>query len=171
MTVREIVMWPDPRLTRVCDPVGEIDAAVETLVGDMFETMYAAPGRGLAAPQVGVMQRVFVMDATWKEGEMSPLVCINPAIRALDGAAAGGEEACLSIPGVAADVSRPEQIELSFTDLNGARLAMVLDGFAAKCAQHEMDHLDGRVIFDHLEAEARAVLEEQYRRNAAEVSQ
>lgn len=162
MSVLDIVMWPDPRLSRVCDPVGEIDSAVETLVGDMFETMYAAPGRGLAAPQVGVMQQLFVMDATWKEGEMTPLVCINPHVRVLAGEARG-EEACLSIPGVAADVARPDQIELSYTDLNGARMAMVLDGFAAKCAQHEMDHLEGRVIFDHLAPQDRDALEAEYR--------
>lgn len=163
MSVLPIVMWPDPRLSRVCAEVGEIDAAVVQLVEDMFETMYDARGRGLAAPQVGVMQRIFVMDAGWKEGAGTPLACINPVIRILAGEGSSNEEACLSIPGVAAVVERPAQIELEFTDVAGLRTARILQGFEAICAQHEMDHLEGRVIFDHLDAEARAALEAQYR--------
>jgi len=165
MSVLPIVLWPDPRLREDCAPVADI-ASVQSLVGDMFETMYAAPGRGLAAPQVGVMQRLFVMDATWKEGDMSPLVCINPEIDT-SGPASFGEEACLSIPGVAADVSRAQAITLRFTDLNGAQQSLELTGFAAICAQHEMDHLEGRVIFDHLDAGARAALEADYQKGAA----
>ena len=163
MSILPIVMWPDPRLKRVCDEVGVIDGAVAQLVIDMFETMYAAPGRGLAAPQVGVMQRLFVMDATWKEGVKSPLVCINPGIKRLGDELSTNEEACLSIEGVAADVTRPNQVELTYTDLNGTRTAMLLQGFEAICAQHEVDHLSGRVIFDHLDDTARAVLEIEYK--------
>lgn len=163
MSVLPIVMWPDSRLSRACAPVAAIDEALQHLVGDMFETMYEAPGRGLAAPQIGVMQRLFVMDATWKEGEMSPLACINPEITVLGDDESTNEEACLSIPGVSAEVSRPAQIELSFTDLRGERQAMALSGFSAICAQHEMDHLEGRVIFDHLEDADRTALEAKYR--------
>lgn len=163
MSLLPIVMWPDPRLKRVCAPVAAIDDAVHQLVADMFETMYAAPGRGLAAPQVGVLQRLFVMDATWKEGEKSPLVCINPEIKALGTGQSTHEEACLSIEGVSASLTRPSQIELTFTDLDGVRASMVLSGFAAICAQHELDHLDGRVIFDHMDSDARAALEAEYR--------
>lgn len=163
MSVLPIVAWPDPRLKRICAPVDRIDHAERRLIDDMFETMYAAPGRGLAAPQVGVMQRLFVMDATWKEGVKTPLACINPQITALGEAMSTNEEACLSIVGVATEVTRPDQIELSYTDIEGARGAVVLTGFAAICAQHEMDHLDGRVIFDHLDVDARAALEAEYR--------
>ncbi len=163
MSILPIVAWPDPRLKRVCAPVERIDDAVQQLIKDMFETMYDAPGRGLAAPQVGVMQRVFVMDATWKEGEKTPLVCINPVIRPLGDEMSTNEEACLSIKGVSAEVTRPNQIEMTFTNREGVRAAMILEGFAAICAQHEMDHLEGRVIFDHLESSARAALEAEYR--------
>jgi len=162
MSVLPIVMWPDARLREVCTPVAALDAALEKLIGDMFETMYDAPGRGLAAPQVGVMQQLFVMDATWKEGEMSPLACINPSILPVGDVPSTNEEACLSIKGVAADVTRPNEIELRYTDLNGAMVTARLEGFAAICAQHEMDHLEGRVIFDHLETDARVALEREY---------
>jgi peptide deformylase len=163
MSILPIAMWPDPRLKRVCDEVADIDEAVAQLVSNMFETMYAAPGRGLAAPQVGVMQRLFVMDATWKEGVKTPLACINPEIKLLGDGFSTNEEACLSIEGIAADVTRPDQIELTFTDLSGTRTAMLMQGFEAICAQHELDHLNGRVIFDHLDETARAVLETEYR--------
>ncbi|MGB7318390.1 MAG: peptide deformylase [Planktotalea sp.] len=163
MSVLPIVAWPDPRLKRICAPVERIDDALRQLVSDMFETMYDAPGRGLAAPQVGVMQRLFVMDATWKEGTRTPLACMNPEVAVLGEALSTNEEACLSIKGVAADVTRPNQIELTFTDIEGVRLSMILEGFAAICAQHECDHLDGRVIFDHLDDAARDALEAEYR--------
>ena len=94
---------------------------------------------------------------------MSPLACINPVVTLLGEERAAGEEACLSIPGVAADVVRAAQVELEFTGLDGDRKAMILSGFAAICAQHEMDHLEGRVIFDHLDENARALLEAEYR--------
>jgi peptide deformylase len=163
MSILPIVAWPDPRLKRICGTVDVIDGAVQQLVSDMFETMYGANGRGLAAPQVGVMQRLFVMDVTWKEGVKAPLVCFNPEINALGDQLSTNEEACLSIVGVSADVTRANQIELTFTDLNGERASMVLEGFAAICAQHELDHLNGRVIFDHLDTAARASLETKYR--------
>ena len=161
MSLREILAWPDPRLAQTCAPVDD-PAAVEALVSDMFETMYAAPGRGLAAPQVGVMQRLFVMGAGWKEGEMTPRTCINPRIVAASEAMATGEEACLSIPGVSAEVTRPAEITLAYTDLTGAEQVETLTGFAARCAQHELDHLDGVVIFDRLAPEARATAEAAY---------
>lgn len=162
MSVLPIVAWPDPRLSRVCDPVGAVDAASRALADDMLKTMYAANGRGLAAPQVGVLRRLFVMDVTWKEGDKSPMVCIDPVIDVLEGAESTNEEACLSIIGVSAEVTRPAQISLTFTDAEGERQTLTLDGIAAICAQHEMDHLDGRVIFDHLDAPARAALETEY---------
>lgn len=161
MTVLPILRWPDPRLSRVCEPVSG-DDDVGKLVSDMFETMYAAPGRGLAAPQVGVMKRFFVMDVTWKEGARSPVVCINPEITARSETLVSADEACLSIPGVGASVERPEWIRLAWTDRSGARREARLDGAWAVCAQHEYDHLDGKVIFDRLAPEARARMERDY---------
>ena len=101
MSVMPILRWPDVGLATVCEPV-EDPSAVKALAEDMLETMYAAPGRGLAAPQVGVLARMFVMDVTWKDGVATPVVCINPEIVATSDARASGEEACLSIPGVSA---------------------------------------------------------------------
>jgi peptide deformylase len=128
----------------------------------MLETMYAAPGRGLAAPQVGAMVRVFVMDTGWKEGRPDPLVCINPMLQEVGEEHAEGEEGCLSIPGVTAMVSRPSQVQMVWTGLNGGRYVQSFTGFAAACAQHELDHLDGVVTFDHLGAETRADLIAEY---------
>lgn len=162
MSVLPIVMWPDPRLKQPCAPINTVDAHILQLVGDIFETMYEAPGRGLAAPQIGVMQQLFVMDTTWKEGEMSPLVCINPEISPIGRALSTNEEACLSIVGVSAQVTRPDHVEMTYTDLNSDRVSIELNGFAAICAQHEMDHLAGRVIFDQLDADHRSVLEAEY---------
>ncbi|MGX9355303.1 peptide deformylase [Roseobacteraceae bacterium S113] len=159
MALREILLWPDPRLGEVCPAVETVDL---TLIGDMFETMYAAPGRGLAAPQIGVMTRIFVMDVTWKEGEMSPLVCINPEIVAHSDEASTNEEACLSIPGVSAEVTRPARITLRYEDVHGESHETEMDGFAAICAQHELDHLDGKVIFDRLPDPAAARLRNDY---------
>ncbi|MFA8387307.1 MAG: peptide deformylase [Pelagibaca sp.] len=161
MSVRPIVRWPDPRLAQVCDPVRD-PAALADLVQDMFDTMYDAPGRGLAAPQIGVMQRLFVMDPTWKEGDRTPYVCINPEIVASGDPVAEKTEACLSIPGVSADVTRSTEITLAYTDLDGTRHETRLTGFSATCAQHELDHLNGVVIFDRLAPEAKAWLEAEY---------
>ena len=161
MSVRPIVRWPDARLSQVCAPVRD-PAALADLVQDMFDTMYDAPGRGLAAPQIGVMQRVFVMDPTWKDGDRTPYVCINPEIVASGDTGAENTEACLSIPGVSAEVSRPTEITLAYTDLDGTRHETNLTGFAATCAQHELDHLNGLVIFDRLSDADRAQLETCY---------
>ncbi|WP_460272650.1 peptide deformylase [Celeribacter sp. ULVN23_4] len=162
MAVREILLWPDARLSTPCVPVGAISDEIHTLVADMFETMYAAPGRGLAGPQVGAMLRLFVMDATWKEGEKSPLVAINPEITFLSDDTCEMDEGCLSIPGITATVRRPTRIMLRWTDLDGVTHTREMDGAEARIAQHEYDHLDGLVHFDRLDAKARARLEEAY---------
>lgn len=159
MSVREILTWPDPRLAQVCAPVEVIDA---DLITEMFETMYDAPGRGLAAPQIGVLQRVFVMDVGWKTGEMEPMACINPEIVSCSEARVTGEEGCLSLPGVSVEVERFAEIELRYTDLTGERLTRLLAGFAAICAQHELDHLDGKMHFDRVEADAKARVLKKY---------
>ena len=160
MSLLPVLIWPDARLSTRCDPVAEHEDTGD-LVRDMFETMYAAPGRGLAAPQVGVMKRLFVMDCGWKEGDMTPMVCINPEIVGAEGMVAG-TEGCLSIPGVLAEVMRPERIALHFRDLEGQERELWRDGMEARCAQHELDHLDGIVTFDRLSAEARRVVEATY---------
>ncbi|WP_120504050.1 peptide deformylase [Sulfitobacter mediterraneus] len=162
MSVLPIVLWPDPRLAEICAPVEKITPEIETLARDMLETMYDAPGRGLAGPQVGAMLRIFVMDIGWKEGKSDPLVCINPMLQEIGEDRAVSTEGCLSIPGVTAEVSRPTQVQMVWTGLNGGRYVQSFDGFGAVCAQHELDHLDGVVTFDHLDAQTRADLITEY---------
>jgi peptide deformylase len=162
MSVLEILRWPDPRLMEICPQIAEITPEIEALAADMLETMYAAPGRGLAGPQVGAMVRMFVMDTGWKEGKPDPLICINPMLQEVSEERATNAEGCLSIPGVSAEISRPSQVQMVWTGLNGGRYVQSFTGFAAACVQHELDHLDGVVTFDHLDAETRARLEAEY---------
>jgi peptide deformylase len=149
MPVLPIVTVPDDRLRAVSAPVGAVDDAVRRLAADMLDTMYAAPGRGLAAPQVGVLRRLFVMDPGWKDGALEPLVCIDPEIADPSPDTATRIEGCLSIPDHPVAVTRPAAVTLRWTDLDGARHERRLTGFAAVVAQHEADHLDGRLILDH----------------------
>ncbi|WP_147126330.1 peptide deformylase [Shimia ponticola] len=152
MALREIVLHPDPRLAERCAPVTEFGPDLATLVEDMFETMYDAPGRGLAAPQVGVLSRVFVMDATWKDGPGEPIALINPRITWASQDMAVLEEGCLSIPDTPRHVARPDKVRVVWQDLSGDWHEAGFDGFAAAVVQHESDHLDGRLILDHPEA-------------------
>lgn len=162
MARRPILLWPDPRLSEVCAPVREITTEIETLASDMFDTMYSASGRGLAAPQVGAMFRLFVIDATWKAGEKSPVVMINPELVASSKETCEIIEGCLSIPDIETPVVRPERITLRWTDLDGAPREAHLDGIDARIAQHELDHLDGLVHFDRIDPKVRMALEAAY---------
>lgn len=141
-------MHPDPRLREICTPVAGDCVA---LVREMLDVMYAAPGRGLAAPQIGVMSRVFVMDASWKEGLPAPRAFVNPEITKSEGVQINAE-ACLSIADVTRRVVRPAKVTLAFDGVDG-RMSETFEGFAAACVCHEMDHLDGRLILDHPEAD------------------
>ena len=162
MSVLPILKWPDPRLAETCAPITQITPEIEKLAADMLETMYAAPGRGLAGPQVGAMQRIFVMDTGWKEGKPDPIVCLNPKLQEVSEERATNSEGCLSIPGVTADISRPAQVQMVWTGLNGGRYVQSFEGFAAACVQHELDHLDGVVTIDHLGADERNALIAEY---------
>ena len=152
MARRPILTWPDPRLSRACHPVAAGED-VTGLVAEMFETMYAAPGRGLAAPQIGVMKRVFVTDTTWKSGTCSPMVFINPRMLWASDSQVAGEEGCLSIPGVAVTLVRPSHVEIAFADAEGHERRETFEGFAAACVQHERDHLDGVLCIDYPEVQ------------------
>ena len=155
MSILPILLWPDPRLSQAAAPVGRVTEEVRALAADMLETMYAAPGRGLAGPQVGAMLRLFVMDTDWKEGARAPRVFIDPEVLELSAETVEMEEACLSIPEVTVAVTRPTSLRLAWTALDGSRHEARLDGVAARCALHELDHLDGLVHFDRLSPEAR----------------
>jgi peptide deformylase len=137
-------LWPDPVLSAKALPIA-VDAGALRLGADMLETMYAAQGRGLAAPQVGVLSRLFVMDATWKTGEKTPEVFLNPEILWTSPETLASTEGCLSIPGQEVVVTRAEAIILRWTMTDGTIAAQRLTGFRAICAQHEIDHLDGIV--------------------------
>lgn len=143
---------PDPVLRKVCDPVTRFDGKLQALAQDMLQTMYDAPGRGLAAPQVGLPVRLFVMDATWKEGARTPLVCVNPAITALGKDTHAREERCLSIPDRPVTVTRPARILMRYQDTAARAQEVELTRDAAAIAQHEADHLDGRLCIDYAEA-------------------
>jgi len=162
MSLRDIVKWPDPRLSTPCDPVDEITDEIRTQAQDMLDTMYDAPGRGLAAPQIGVMNRVFVTDVSWKEGTPDPQIFINPEILEASDTQVEGDERCLSIPGVTTCITRPDRVHLVWTSLEGARVSQVFTGFAAACVQHELDHLNGIVTLDRLSPDARAAAEAEY---------
>lgn len=155
MTVLPILTWPDPILTTRCLPAA-VDDGTLSLARDMLDTMYAAQGRGLAAPQVGRLTRLFVMDATWKSDAAAPEIFLNPEIIWRSPEVEIGPEACLSIPGTVAEVARARAIILRWITSEGAIAAQKLTGFRAICAQHEIDHLDGVLTLDHLSPLARA---------------
>ena len=155
---RQILRWPDARLKAVAAAASADDATL-ALARDMLETMYAADGRGLAAPQVGISARVFVMDASWKTGVAAPETFLNPEIIWRSTDMVTGPEGCLSIPGIVAEVARAKEIILRWVTPDGAIAAQKLVGFRAICAQHEVDHLDGVLTLDHLSADARAEAE------------
>ena len=132
------------------------------LIADMFATMYDAQGRGLAAPQVGVMIRLFVMDVSWKDGEKSPLVMIDPVVMAVERVPVVMDEACLSIPGVIVPVERHKAVTMQWTDETGDIHMGDFDGAEARVIQHEFDHLNGLVHFDRIAPDLRAALEPPY---------
>lgn len=165
--VREILIWPDPVLKQKAKPLAQVDAGTRKLVSDMFETMYAADGVGLAAPQVGVLERVIVLDTTPRQPESKPLAMINPEIIAMEGETTY-TEGCLSIPGEAEDVDRAAKVTVKFLDVDGAEQTLECDGLLAIAVQHEADHLDGTVFVDHLSTLKRELIRKRMKRVKAE---
>ena len=150
-SLRPILIHPDPRLKKVCAPVARITPEIEDLAADMLATMYDAPGVGLAAPQVGVLSRVFVMDATRDpEAERQPMVLVNPELAWASEDMNTYEEGCLSIPDYYAEVERPDRVRVKFRDLDGTEREIEADGLLSTCIQHEIDHLNGVLFIDHL---------------------
>jgi len=150
MATRTILTLPDPRLRLVSKPVGKVDAAIRKLVEDMFETMYGAPGIGLAAVQVGVPRRVVTMDLAKKDEPKNPKVYINPEILWASEERSTYEEGCLSIPEYYEEVERPAQVKVRYTDLDGNAQEVEANGLLATCLQHEVDHLNGVLFIDHI---------------------
>ncbi|MBM3541198.1 MAG: peptide deformylase [Alphaproteobacteria bacterium] len=150
MAKLEIITAPDPRLKATCKPVARVDEDVRRLMDDMLETMYAAPGIGLAAPQVGVAKRVIVVDTSKDEEARRPVCLANPAIVWHSDELASYEEGCLSVPDNFGEVERPARVRVRYLDREGTAREEEFDGLLATCVQHEMDHLDGVLFIDHL---------------------
>ena len=150
MTVREILKLPDKRLRFVSEPVKKIDAGIRALVADMFETMYAAPGIGLAGIQVGVTKRVVVMDLSKKDDTQKRQVFINPEITWASDEQSAHEEGCLSIPEYYEEVERPAEVKIKYLDLDGKTHEISAKGIFATCLQHEIDHTNGVLFIDHI---------------------
>lgn len=153
-----IIVAPDPRLKRRARPVAAVDDAVRRLIDDMLETMYAAPGIGLAAPQVGVLQRVIVVDAAPRDAPPAPLAMVNPRVVEVSDDTALYEEGCLSLPRQYADVERPERARIAYLDRTGAARDIAAEGLLATCVQHEIDHLDGVLFVDRISRLKRSII-------------
>lgn len=146
-----ILIHPDPRLKKLCSPVDDVTGELRKLADDMLETMYAAPGIGLAAPQVGVLSRLIVLDCVKEEGASPrPVVMFNPVVTAVSDTLNVYEEGCLSIPEEFGDVTRPAEIEMRWIDETGAEQTSGFDGLWATCVQHEIDHLNGKLFIEYL---------------------
>ncbi len=151
MTLRPILIHPDPRLKKVCDAVPDLSDELRTLANDMLETMYDAPGIGLAAPQIGMTRRLIVMDCVKEEGEApQPMIMFNPEIILKSDDLNVYEEGCLSIPDQYAEVTRPAEVRVRWLDMNGNEQERDFDGLWATCVQHEIDHLNGVLFIDYL---------------------
>ena len=149
MTIHKILTEPDPILRKKCTSLEKVDDNIRNLMRDMLETMYKAPGIGLAAIQIGVPKRVIVIDLS-KEKEKKPLYFINPKVVVKSKNNSTYEEGCLSVPGQFAEVDRPNECHVSYLDYNGQRQELKAKGLLATCIQHEMDHLEGILFIDHL---------------------
>ena len=150
MAVRDILILPDKRLRQVSKPVAKVDAATRKLVEDMFETMYDAPGIGLAAIQIGEPRRIVTMDLAKKDEPKEPQVFINPELISQSGDKNTHEEGCLSIPEYYEEVERPAQVKVRYLDLDGKTHEIEAGGLLATCIQHEIDHLNGVLFIDHI---------------------
>jgi len=158
MAVLPIITAPDPRLKRIAEPVKKVDAEVRRLMDDMLETMYKAPGIGLAAPQVGALKRVIVIDIAREDEKPEPLRMANPELIWVSEEDAVYNEGCLSLPEHYADVTRPAAIKVRYIDHENEIRVLEADGLLATCIQHEMDHLEGILFVDHLTALKRNII-------------
>jgi len=166
MAIRPLVILPDPILREVSKPVERVDEGLKKLAGDMFETMYDAPGIGLAAIQVGEPVRMLVIDLAKENEPKQPQLFINPEIVASGDERSVYEEGCLSIPDYYAEVERPASVTVRYTDGQGDRREIVADGLLATCLQHEIDHLNGVLFIDHISRLKRDMVIKRFRKLA-----
>ncbi len=149
MAKKKILVIPDPILRKISEPISVVNSETKKLMDDMLETMYAAPGIGLAAVQIGILKRVIVIDLS-KDEKKNPLFIVNPEIIFKSKELVSYEEGCLSIPNQFAEIKRPSSCKISFLDYNGEKKEMSAEGLLATCIQHEIDHLNGILFIDHL---------------------
>ena len=147
---RKILIEPDPILRKKCEPLEKVDFNVRKLMKDMLETMYAAPGIGLAAIQIGILKRLVVIDISKDEKKKNPLFLINPVITTRSEKTSTYEEGCLSLPGQFAEIERPAECFLEYVDLDGKKKKLKAEGLLSTCIQHEVDHLNGILFIDYL---------------------
>ena len=147
---RKIIIEPDPILRKKCDPLEKVDDDTRKLLSEMLETMYDAPGIGLAAVQIGILKRLVVIDLSKDEEKKNPLFLINPVITQRSKTTSIYEEGCLSLPGQFAEIERPSECFLEYIDYNGKEQELKTDGLLATCIQHEVDHLNGILFIDYL---------------------
>lgn len=164
MAILPIIMIPDPVLRKTALPVERVDGAMRRLADDMLETMYDAPGVGLAAPQVAVSRRLVVLDTAGDDEGKRPLVLINPVIVSLGLEKRVYEEGCLSIPDVKIEIERPSSLVVRFLDRDGTAQELAAEGLLATAIQHEVDHLDGRLIIDFLSRLKRDIIVRRFRK-------
>ena len=158
MTIRTIITEPDKLLRQVSKPVSKVGIKEQELMTDMLETMYAANGIGLAAIQVGIPQRIIVMDICKEKNKKEPRFFVNPIIKNKDPFKATYEEGCLSVPNQFAEVDRPSKCEVEYLDYNGNKQLLKAEGLLATCIQHEMDHLEGILFIDYLSKLKRSMI-------------
>lgn len=168
MALLNILEFPDPRLRKVAEPIDEVDESIRQLCKDMFETMYEAPGIGLAATQVNVHKRLLVCDVS--EDQSQPMVFINPEIEKSSEERSSYEEGCLSVPGYFEPVERPDHVVVNALNENGEAFSMPLEGLLSTCVQHEIDHLNGKLFVDYISPikrqRIRSKLEKQHKKRA-----
>ena len=150
MTIKPIITVPNELLKKISDPVENVGESEKKLVNDLFETMYNSNGIGLAAVQVGILKRILVIDVSAKEEENNPLCFINPVIKKISDETSVYEEGCLSIPDTFIEIERPKICEVEYIDLDGKLKNIKCDGLLSTCLQHEINHLDGKLIIDYL---------------------
>jgi peptide deformylase len=167
--VREIIVWPDPVLKKKAEPITTFDQALRTLVADMFETMYSADGVGLAAPQLSLLKNLIVLDTRPRQPESKPVAMINPVILKKEGTTLY-MEGCLSLPGEAEEVERAANVRVKFQDVDGTEHEYDCDGLLAVAVQHEMDHLQGIMVTDHISALKRELIRKRMKRLKADLA-
>ena len=150
MSIKDIITVPDETLKKISEPINKIGMNEKKLINDLFETMYNSNGIGLAAVQVGVLKRVLVIDVSNKEEKRKPLSFINPTIKKISDETSIYEEGCLSIPDTFIEIERPKICEVEYIDIDGKKKNLKCDGLLSTCLQHEINHLDGKLIIDHL---------------------